>query len=217
MWPGYCLQHLFKGHRWPWTSLPLLGLLGDVDCDDVLLTAWAICQYMTARFQLPFLSHNCGSRHVGVGCRKAAIMGRMDISNGVHEKVRARRLLRQQHQWNPGAATTVKPVSSTKLCQTAGESCQRRRLNLNRPSLSLTLTLASLWLTVSALQTLSIPSCLEVDGECKGKNESILAAVNKNKHSFCCVNFLSSVCVPRSVLCTCKKEFFSLPSFTGPL
>lgn len=98
---------------------------------------------------------------------------RMGYLYGGHEKVRAGCLPWQQHQCNPGAATAVKP--STKLCQTAGESCQCRRLNLYRPSLSLTLTLASLWLIVSALQTLSILSCLKLATESKGKNESIFS------------------------------------------
>lgn len=47
------------------TDSPSYGLVGDVFCDDVLLTAWAICQHMTACFQLPFLSHKCVSRHTG--------------------------------------------------------------------------------------------------------------------------------------------------------
>ncbi len=47
---------------------------------------------------------------------------------GVHEKVRAGRLLRQQHQWNPGAATAVKP----RILNKALSDC-RRKLSVQTP------------------------------------------------------------------------------------
>lgn len=61
------------------TAPPSSLLMGDVVCDDVLLTAWAICQHMTACFQIPLLSHKSGSNHMGVGRGAAMVMGRMDI------------------------------------------------------------------------------------------------------------------------------------------
>lgn len=114
--------------------------------------------------------------------------------------------LERQQRWNPG--------SSTKLCQTAGESCQCRRLNLYRPSPCLTLTLASLWLIVSALQTLSILSCLKRDSESKRKNESISGCCKQKGTLFVLCEFslpcLRATSKLVSVPCTCQKEFFPL-------
>ena len=128
MWPRYCLQHLLQGHRWRWPSSPLLRLVGDVVCDDVSLTARAICQRTTACFQLPFPSHKCGSRRAGVGRGKSGRRVKDGYSYGAREKVRAGRLLRQQHQWNPGAATAVKP----RILNKALSDC-RRRLSVQTP------------------------------------------------------------------------------------
>lgn len=211
MWLLYCLQHLLQGHRWQWPSSPPLCLMGDVVCDDVLLTVWAICQHMTACFQPPFLSHKCGSRHTGVGRGKVVAMWRMDICTvcmkrsglGAYCCSNISETLERQQRWNPG--------SSTKLCQSAGESCRCRRLNLYCPFLSV--TLASLGLIVSALQTLSILSCLKLDAASKRKNESI-AAVNRSEHSLWYVNFLSPVCVPHQTsLCSMYARGNSFPPF----
>lgn len=49
------------------TTPPSSLLVGDVVCDDVSLTARAICQHMTACFQLRSLYHKCGSARAGVG------------------------------------------------------------------------------------------------------------------------------------------------------
>lgn len=116
--------------------------------------------------------------------------------------------LERQQRWNPGF--------STKLCQTAGESCQCRCLNLYRPSLSLTLALASLWLIVSALQTLPALSCLERDAERKRENESDFGCC-KQKGTQCGVwNLLSPVNVPHQTpLSTCKAGFSPLPFLIG--
>ncbi|CAB1441994.1 unnamed protein product [Pleuronectes platessa] len=58
---------------------PSYRLVGDVVCDEVLPTAGAICQHMTAGSQLPFISHERGYGHVGARSGKAFAVSRMDI------------------------------------------------------------------------------------------------------------------------------------------
>lgn len=169
---------------------------------------------MTAPPQLPFLSHKCGSRHTGVSCRNTVAVRRMDICTvgmkrsglGAYCGSNISETLERQQRWNPG--------SWTKLCQTAGESCQCRRLNLYRPSLSLTLTLASLWLIVSALQTLSILSRLKLDAESKGKNESIFGCCKQKEALFVVCEFSLSLLSAFYIklLCSSKMQEGRHPS-----
>lgn len=53
------------------TAPPSSLLLGDVVCDDVLLTAQAICQHMTACFKTQIHTY---STHTGVGRGKAVVV-----------------------------------------------------------------------------------------------------------------------------------------------
>lgn len=115
--------------------------------------------------------------------------------------------LEPEQQWNPG--------TWTKLCQAAGESCQCKRPNLYHPSLTLTLTLASLWVIVSALQTLSILSCPKLDTESKGGMSPSLAAVNKNEHSLVCEFPLPRLCSPKLLCCTGINWFCFIHPFAG--
>lgn len=79
------------------TAPPSSLLVGDVVCDDVLLTARAICQHMTACFHIPLLSHKRGPTHMGVGLWNSDGHVKDGYLHGVHEKVRAGHLLWQQH------------------------------------------------------------------------------------------------------------------------
>lgn len=149
--------------------------------DDVLLTARTICQYMTVCFQLALslLTMGCGAR--------GWVRGKPSSCEGW---IFVQSVWRGQGWVHTAPATWLKPwngnngenpVSSTQLCQTAGESCQHRRPNLTAlPSSSHSDSpySDSLW----QLFKHSILSCLEV--ESKRKNESALASVNKKHHSF---------------------------------
>lgn len=153
-------------------------------------------------FNSRFLPINVNPDIWGVGWRKEFAMGRRDICMACMKRSglgafcgsNINETLERQQRWNPG--------SSTKLCQAAGESCQCRRLNLYRPSLSLTLALASLWLIVSALQTLSILFCLKLDADSKRKNESIFGCCKQKGTVFVIGEF--------SLPCLCATSSLSL-------
>ena len=128
---------------------PCPCLLGDVVCDDVLLTALTICQHIKACFQLPLVPLKWGSRQSGrvSGSKKTFILWRMDIcivslqrsGLGAYCSSNISETLKRQQWWNPG--------TSTQLCQTPEERCQSGCLNPYRPFLCLPHTYTCLILT----------------------------------------------------------------------
>lgn len=172
----YCLQHLLQGHRWQWPSSPLLRqapaswekwsvMTFYWQCGGHLATHDTGCVYLCVCL--------CGEGHLRC---EGWIFVRCVWKGQVWALTAAATSLKSR---GGSSGETRDPQQSS--VKAAGESCQCRRLNLYRPSLCLTLTLASLWLIVSALQTLSILSCLKRDAESKGKNESIFGCCKQKK------------------------------------
>lgn len=190
---------------------PSSCLMGEVVCDDVLLTVRGSSGNTWHRVCVSVCL--CGEGHLRC---EGWIFVRCVWKGQVWALTAAATSLKPR---GGSSGETRDPQQSS--VKAAGESCQCRRLNLYHPSLCLTLTLASLWLIVSALQTLSILSCLKRDAESKGKNESIFGCCKQKKkqqqkkqeHSLWCVNFprLLSACQVKLPLCSSharEKEFF---------
>lgn len=184
---------------------PSSCLMGEVVCDDVLLTVRGSSGNTWHRVCVSVCMCLCGEGHLRC---EGWIFVRCVWKGQVWALTAAATSLKPR---GGSSGETRDPQQSS--VKAAGESCQCRRLNLYRPSLCLTLTLASLWLIVSALQTLSILSCLKRDAESKGKNESIFGCCKQKKQQQQ-KNFfprLLSACQVKLPLCSSRareKEFF---------
>lgn len=177
---------------------PSSCLMGEVVCDDVLLTVRGSSGNTWHRVCVCL----CGEGHLRC---EGWIFVRCVWKGQVWALTAAATSLKPR---GGSSGETRDPQQSS--VKAAGESCQCRRLNLYHPSLCLTLTLASLWLIVSALQTLSILSCLKRDAESKGKNESIFGCCKQKKTTKKKTGALF-------VVCEFSPSPVCMPSQTSPL